>query len=100
LYVLFFACKAAWLFFGATFPHIRPSASTATQVTNRQFWHRKDFTAANDVGICFGCSAMMSPLQLFFVFLQSVLRQTVHVLQLGAAHCGWQQSVHFMRRPG
>ena len=98
LYAFFFDCNSARPFF-ATFPQMRPSAPLVSQVTYRHFSHRKEFRSSNDVGICFGFSGAMGSLQLFF-FLQVVLRQTGHVLQLGAAHCGWQQSMHLKRRPG
>ena len=54
VYVFFFACKAAWLFFGAIFPQMRPLASFVRQVMNRQFPQRNEFTSASDFGICFG----------------------------------------------
>ena len=41
---------------------------------------------------CFGLSAMMSVH--FYRFLQSTWRHTLHVLQLGARHCGRQQGLH------
>ena len=98
LYDSFFALNSAWPFF-ATFPQMRSSAPLVAQVTYRQFSHMNEFTALGDFGICFGFSGTMGSLQPF-LFLQLVLLQIAHVLQFGAMHGGWLQSIHLKRRPG